>query len=502
MFQSDLDSIAMYADHSKFHVGEMHKQGGRKPTLILAARADVLHCMVRGVAEECEPAEYLQQTLPADHPARTSFGRIELVHIPELMGDDLSKIQPDNFHPKEVYHYWASIQRIGQIINDSKSDDLSAYWAGGELGYLFELIAPMINGEIDADFPSVRTSLLTTIAHKEALKVAEVMSVKMQSHVEEPFLLANEYRELLLELRQVAEARVLQKYEVYRGEAKLYGAILRTVLVVLDEEVKEINAEVKVHQDYIMSHEKSAYENACDQLREAEQYLSFILSGDASEVDHTLVNNLKGIIDQYHAALLDWTLPEDIYADHLSYLKSKALSVWNAAHEINDGKHCKRQLTFREEVLPPVEFFFQKEHNTPSFEHTHVHEAMANSYPQFFSDAALRNTISIDVVFHSTTGGSGRLVLHGEDREYTVCHKKDSGKKGFGSALSYNPKAKVLHAWTYGWGFKGGKHTNRNWMKGVTFTIVTNALSTQPPHYAVPYVKGDYATSSYLYSER
>jgi len=489
---SDLDSLAMYADHTKYHVGEMHKQGGRasKPILILAFRANAMECYVNREVQQCEPMEYLGQSMPADHTARTSFSRIELVHIPELTGKDFDKLQPNNFYPKDVEHYWKAIERIGQIINESKSDDLSTYWTGGELGRIFELLGPMINDDIAIDPPSVRMSIITSNAQTEARKWTETFSAAMQPHVEEPYRNVKDYENLLSELRSDAEAAVLKKYDVYEDEPKMFDAIQEAVAEVFNQEVNAINAKVKTRKHAIKNHAQSVYESARGQLSAAEKSLPTKLTGDADEVDSTLQDFLKGVLQQYHAALKGWILPQQTAKDNIDKLTSSALSIWTAAHEINSAKHIIRQQTLRDQALPSVEKYYENTRSECSNVRSDVNEGLAGKYPEFFSDEALSNTISIDARFHAPHNGFGRLVLHGENKEYSVCQNADSGRKGHGASLSFNPVSKNLHAQVWGWGYRT-KCKNSHTMNGVHFIIVRNALSAAPKHYAAPYVKSD-----------
>ena len=154
------------------------------------------------------------------------------------------------------------------------------------------------------------------------------------------------------------------------------------------------------------------------------------LTGDADDVDIALVNSLKAVIQQYHAAVEGWTLPEEVAKENLNSLKSRAMSIWTAAHEVNSAKHIIRQHALRQQALPPVQFYYHNRHDTPSFERTEVMENMEEKYPQFFSDEALRNAISIEADFKSTTGGNGRLVLQGENKEYSICQEAHSHRKG------------------------------------------------------------------------
>ena len=491
---SDLDSLAMHADH----VGKMHKQGGgsSKPTLILAVQAKALECFVSGRWQKCEPMEYLRLSVSNDHTARSAFSRIELVHIPELTDKDFDKLQPNNFYPKDVEHYWKAIERIGQIIKEEKSDDLSTYWTGEELGRMFELLVSMINADIHIHPPSVRMSIMMSSAEAEARKWTETFGTKMQPHVEEPYRSVKDYENLLSELRSDAEAAVLKKYDVYEDEPKMFDAIQEAVAEVFNQEVNAINAKVETRKHAIKNHAQSVYESVHHELSSVELSLFTKLTGDADEVDITLRSVLKGLLQQYHAALEGWILPAKIAIDNLNKLTSRSLSIWTIGHQINNAKHINRQHTLRDQALPPVEFFYSNKHRTKCrIDRKHVRDLMATKYPDFFSDEALRNTIRIDAKFHSITNGSGRLVLHGEeDKEYKICHNQNSSVRGHGSSLSFNPVSKELHSVIWGWGTGKANCHRGNWMNGVSFTIICNALSAAPKHYDAPYVKGETPT--------
>ena len=489
----------MYADHSKYQVGQLQKNLGVKPTLIIVIRTSALYCTVNLKPQMCEPEEYLRQSINLDHPMWSSFSRIELVQIPELHGADWEKIQPSNFRPREVPQFWDAIKKIGTIVNDNKQAELSLYWTGGQLGRMFEMMLPMINDDIGVDLASLRRIHNTSNAQSDAQQMAAPLDALMQACVEEPFRGCDSYGEQLSKARKEAEVKVLLKYDMHKAETKMYAAIQQTVAEVFNKKEKEIKTKVESRKQAIQGHLQSVYESARTSLSNTEQSLSNVLSGDAVEVDSVLVNSLSGTLQQYHAALDKWILPEQSAKSCYDKLKNMALVIWTSAHEINNAKHINRMHSLRSQALPPVEIGYINSHNTPSFEHTHVLEDLGKKYPDYFSDQALRRSIiSIDADFNAgnagagstKTGGYGRLVLEGQNKEYVICQHADSNFRGHGNYLSYNPVTKELHAWTYGWGFRGGKHTNRNWMSGVKFTVTSNALSAKPEHYALPYVKG------------
>ena len=357
----------------------------------------------------------------------------------------------------------------------------------------------MINDDIAIDPPSVRMSIITSNAQTEARKWTETFSAAMQPHVEEPYRKAKHYEKVLSDLRSKAEPAVLKKYDVYEDESKLYDAIVSAVAEVFNQVVSGVTDKVKARQLVINNHAQSMYKTASSQLSTAEAALPTKLTGDADEVDSTLLDLLKGVLQQYHAALNGWILPEKTATDNLNELKTSSLSVWSTGHHINSAKHISRQHTLRGQALAPVEFFFPNKVTTECANtEESVRDLMAEKYPDFFSDKALRNTISIDANFSSQKPGSGRLILHGENMEYLICQDEDKGRKGHGASLTFNPVSKELHATIWGWGhgtgklFQGnGNCNNGNSMDGVGFTVITNALFAAPKHYDAPYVEGE-----------
>jgi hypothetical protein len=477
----------------------MQKQMGSKPTLIIALRATSLYCVVGNEIQECEPAQYLRGSMPAEHPAWSLFGRIELVRVPDLKGDDWEKIQPNNFRPKEVPQYWEAIEMIGSIINEDKHADLSAYWTGGQLGDIFKLLLPEINDNIAVDLPSARQSLFTSSAQAEAQQRAKSLDSLMQSFVDEPFRKTKYYEGLLAKTLEDEETAVLQKYSTHAHETKLYSAIRKVITNVFAKKESDINEKVKSRKQGIQNHMKSVFESAHGQLMVAEKALPNVLEGDPAQVDTELVKSLQDIIQQYRTSMNGWIPPEEAAKDNIDKLTNMAQSIWSKAHEMNRNKHTIEQKTLKSKALPPVEFAYMNHHETYSYEHTDVRENLGNKYPNFFSDEALRNTLSINVKLDAGDGGknkqwqkgcAGSLTLHGDNKEYESCEHNDNSKKWHANGIYYNPISKVLHAYTEGGGYKGGKKTNKNWMNGVKFTVTTNALATAPQYFTLPYSQG------------
>jgi hypothetical protein len=492
IYRGDLENLAMYADHTKYHVGEMQKQPGTKPTLIIAILTNALFCTVNRESKECSSEQYLLQSITKSHPIWSTFGRIELVRIPNLQGADWDKIQPADFRPQDVPQYWEAIQGIGNIINENKQTDLSSYWSGGQLGRMFVLMLPMINDDIGVDPPFVHRILrITSKAQDDARKLAEPLDQLMQPYVDEPYRESEHYENLLPMARKDAEAEVLVKYQVHKDEEKLYAAIQHTVADEFNKKEANIRKKVYTRKQAIDNHLDSVYESAQNSLTVSEKSLFNALTGGGSEVDIALVGLMRRTIEQYDAALATWIPPELKAKGNRAKLIDRAVSIWHLAHEINNAKHNSHVNDLRAKTLPPIEFDYLNSHDEPSFKHTDVYENLATKYPKFFSDAALNNTVSIKAMLDATPRKcTGALTLHGNNKEYRICGERDHANKWFASEVLFNPVSKVLHAYTEGGGFRGGRYTNRNRMGGVKFTVTHNALSTAPEQFRLPYSRG------------
>jgi len=479
----------MFCDQ-KYQVGKLQtREFDEKPILIIAIRGKALDCRKDNVEYKCTADEYVNFIIPKNHVARTTFQSIHAVLIPQIVGNELNYLQKETYEPEKIPHYWSSIGLVKEIISKSQSKDQSKYWTGEELEVIFKNSLNAVNALSEINVPDLRASLVSLNIEKSIKNKLTLFLNDFNTFYEDPFNPLHTLEKITTTKKEY-EKSLFDQFAIHSKDEKLWKLIEASIRTRIDEIYNEILLTIENKKNKIIDEINNLYESSSLQISDLSSKILSKIVGDPEIINGEFTNELTAVLEGFYKKAKD-TKGDTSSIDILyNRLKERSITSIDSAHTANEIKHINRKLELQKKGLPPIEFSIHERHSHCGNGGVDHHFNLLQKAPNYFSDDVLPFILSIDLKFHGSHGGNGRLILQGNNQEYSVHQTSTGGEKGHLSGTFYNPVTKNLRVHLEGWGWGGGNCNNRKEMSSLQFTITPNGLYDSPPHYNQDYKKG------------